>query len=220
MTDCEYDYIIIGAGSSGCVVAGELGADPACRVLVLEAGPAAEDNPETLAAPRYKEAFINEALMWDRVSEPQPGCGGNRLFLGSGRGSGGSGSINAMVYTRGDRLDYAQWRCPGWTWDELAPDFAAVEQRLQISRPPATRFTKTCASGDWVVDFLRDGSGELYFVLAEVELPRGVTAPSSIAEEIAPHVLHVVERSDSRFTNKRLTDIVYASALYDEISKS
>lgn len=83
-----------------------------------------------------------------------------------------------------------------------------------------TRFAKTCASGDWVVDFLRDGSGELYFVLAEVELPRGVTAPSSIAEEIAPHVLHVVERSDSRFTNKRLTDIVYASALYDEISKS
>jgi CYTH domain-containing protein len=51
-----------------------------------------------------------------------------------------------------------------------------------------TRFAKTCASGDWVVDFLRDGSGELYFVLAEVELPRGVTAPSSIAEEIAPYV--------------------------------
>ena len=155
MTDCEYDYIIIGAGSSGCVVAGELGADPDCRVLVLEAGPAAEDNPETLAAPRYKEAFINEALMWDRVSEPQPGCAGNRLFMGSGRGSGGSGSVNAMVYTRGDRLDYAQWRCPGWTWDELAADFAAVEQCLQVSRPPATRFTERCIAAAEQTDFRR-----------------------------------------------------------------
>lgn len=155
MTDFEYDYIVIGAGSSGCVVAGELGADPACRVLVLEAGPAAEDNPETLAAPRYKDAFINEALMWDRVSVPQPGCLGNRLFLGSGRGGGGSGSINAMVYTRGDRLDYAQWNCPGWTWDELLLDFDAVEQRLQLSRPPAGRFTRTCITAAEQADFRR-----------------------------------------------------------------
>jgi len=155
MQDFEFDYIVIGAGSSGCVVAGELAADPACRVLVLEAGPAAEDNPETLAAPGYKDAFINEALMWDRVSERQPGCAGNRLFLGSGRGGGGSGSINAMVYTRGDRLDYAQWRCPGWTWDELLPDFAAVEQRLGLSRPPPTRFTQACIAAAEQTDFRR-----------------------------------------------------------------
>ncbi len=155
MQNSEFDYIVIGAGSSGCVVAGELAADPSLRVLVLEAGPAAEDNPETLAAPKYKDAFINEALMWDRVSEPQPGCAGNRLFQGSGRGSGGSGAINAMVYTRGDRLDYAQWRCPGWTWDELTPDFAAVEQRLGVNRPPATRFTETCITAAEQTDFRR-----------------------------------------------------------------
>ena len=151
----EFDYIVIGAGSSGCVVAGELAADPARRVLVLEAGPAAEDNPETLAAGKYKDAFINEALMWDRVSEPQAGCAGNRLFQGSGRGSGGSGAINAMVYTRGDRLDYAQWRCPGWTWDELLPDFTAVEQRLELNRPPPTRFTQACITAAEQTDFRR-----------------------------------------------------------------
>ena len=82
-----------------------------------------------------------------------------------------------------------------------------------------TRYANSCASGDWVVDFLRNSDGELYFVLAEVELPRGVSAPSSILDEIAPFILHAVEPMDSRFTNKRLTDVAYASALYNEISK-
>lgn len=81
-----------------------------------------------------------------------------------------------------------------------------------------TRYAKRNDAGDWVVDFLRDATGELYFVLAEVELPRGQAAPSSIAAEIAPFVLHAVAASDSRFTNKRLTDVAYASALYREIA--
>lgn len=81
-----------------------------------------------------------------------------------------------------------------------------------------TRYAKRDDSGDWVVDFLRAESGELYFVLAEVELPRGVAAPSAIAAEIAPFVIYAVAASDSRFTNKRLTNVAYATALYREIS--
>lgn len=81
-----------------------------------------------------------------------------------------------------------------------------------------TRYSKQDGHGDWVVDFLRDSAGELYFVLAEVELPRGVAAPSAIAAEIAPFVLHAVAPADSRFTNKRLTNVEYASALYLEIA--
>ncbi|MEQ1819451.1 MAG: hypothetical protein ABL871_12650 [Terricaulis sp.] len=81
-----------------------------------------------------------------------------------------------------------------------------------------TRYAKRDDAGDWVVDFLRDGAGALYFVLAEVELPRGVEAPSVIAPEIAPFVVHAVAATDSRFTNKRLTDVAYASELYREIT--
>ena len=151
----EFDYIVVGGGSAGCVVAGELAADKNVRVLVLEVGPAAEANPETLVAAEYKYAFINEQLMHDRVSVPQAGCAGNRLFMGSGRGSGGSGSINAMVYTRGDRQDFDEWRCPGWSWDELCPAFTAVEQRLNIHRLPPTRFTETCISAAEQASFAR-----------------------------------------------------------------
>lgn len=151
----EFDYIVVGGGSAGCVVAGELAADKNVRVLVLEVGPAAEENPETLVAAEYKYAFINEQLMHDRVSVPQAGCAGNRLFMGSGRGSGGSGSINAMVYTRGDRQDFDEWRCPGWSWDELCPAFTAVEQRLNIHRLPPTRFTETCISAAEQASFAR-----------------------------------------------------------------
>jgi choline dehydrogenase-like flavoprotein len=151
----EFDFIVIGGGSSGCVLAGELARRAAVRILVLEAGPAAEEHPETLRAAGYKQAFINDALMWDRVSERQPGCAGNRIFLGSGKVSGGSASINAMVYTRGDRRDYAEWDVPGWRWEDLEPDFRAVEERLGVRRMPPTRFSETCITASEQIDFRR-----------------------------------------------------------------
>ncbi len=83
-----------------------------------------------------------------------------------------------------------------------------------------TRYAKRLPSGDWVVDLLRDGQGAVYFVLAEVELPRGEAAPASIPEEIAPHIVHAVDALDNRFTNKKLADITRAAALYAEISGS
>ncbi|MFO0573217.1 MAG: GMC family oxidoreductase [Polyangia bacterium] len=151
----DFDFIVIGGGSAGCVVAGELARRAAVRILVLEAGPAAEEHPETLRAEGYKQAFINDALMWDRVSERQPGCANNRIFLGSGKVSGGSASINAMVYTRGDRRDYAEWDVPGWRWEDLEPDFRAVEERLGVRRMPPTRFSETCITASEQIDFRR-----------------------------------------------------------------
>src|SRR6185436_17082675 len=106
--------------------AGELGPDPSVRVLILEPGDAAEEHPETLDAGRYKEAFAHPRLMWERHSVPQPGCGGRRLFMGSGKGVGGSGAINAMVYLRGAVHDWRSFRMPGWSWDDVAPDFARL----------------------------------------------------------------------------------------------
>jgi len=108
MTAERYDYIVVGGGSAGCIAAAELSRDPALSVLLLEAGDRAEAHPETLRADGYKYAFANDALIWERFSVEQPQCGCQRLFMGSGTGLGGSGSVNGMVYIRGAREDYVE----------------------------------------------------------------------------------------------------------------
>ena len=99
----RYDYIVVGGGSAGCIAAAELSADPSIKVLLLEAGDRAEAHPETLRADGYKYAFANDALIWERFSVKQPACGRQRVFMGTGTGLGGSGSVNGMVYIRGAR---------------------------------------------------------------------------------------------------------------------
>ncbi|HZS37627.1 MAG TPA: GMC family oxidoreductase N-terminal domain-containing protein [Polyangia bacterium] len=163
MSDPEFDYIVVGAGSAGCIVAGRLSADPSVRVLVLEAGGAAEENPETLRADGYKKAFINDRVIWERFSVPQAECSGAQLFMGTGRGVGGSGSVNAMVYTRGSAIDYAMWKVAGWDWPHVTADFVELERELDVHRQPPTRFTEACiaaaeASGFRRKEDLNDGT--------------------------------------------------------------
>ncbi len=150
----RYDYIVAGGGSAGCVVAAELAADPAVRVLLLEAGPRAEDHPETLRADGYKDAFVNDAIFYERFSEPQKGCGNQRVFLGSGKLLGGSGSVNGMVYTRGAREDFAEWPA-GWRWDDVRPDFEAIEKTLRLHRREPTAWTEACISAAEACGFER-----------------------------------------------------------------
>ncbi|HTJ82005.1 MAG TPA: GMC family oxidoreductase, partial [Polyangiaceae bacterium] len=140
--ETTHDYVVAGGGSSGSIVASELAASGA-TVLLLEAGDAAESHPETLRADGYRQAFVNDALMIPRFSAPQPGIGSRRIFLGSGRGLGGSGSINAMVYTRGSRQDFAAWG-DGYRWEDVVPHFEALEARLRPNRRDKTRFTEAC----------------------------------------------------------------------------
>ena len=137
-----FDFVVVGGGSAGCIAASEL-ADAGHRVLLLEAGPAAEAHPETLHADGYKDAFRNDAVIWDRFSEPQRHAGGQRVFMGTGSVLGGSGSVNGMVYTRGARLDYEEWPA-GWRWDDVASDFEALEARLRVRRRAPTRWTEAC----------------------------------------------------------------------------
>ncbi|MEC8024574.1 MAG: GMC family oxidoreductase N-terminal domain-containing protein [Myxococcota bacterium] len=141
----EYDYIVVGGGSSGCIVAAELAKNPQVQVLLLEGGPSAEDHPETLAADGYKEAFINDSVMGERFSTPQPHAAKNRVYAGTGTVLGGSGSVNGMVYTRGSKLDYDEWPT-GWKWDDVVPDFEAVESILRPNRRPPTDWTSACIS--------------------------------------------------------------------------
>ncbi|OUS24631.1 hypothetical protein A9Q99_23985 [Gammaproteobacteria bacterium 45_16_T64] len=139
----EYDYIIVGGGSSGCVVAARLAEQHAGSIVLLETGDATDRNPETMQADGFTDAFANDNVMWDRLSAPQQDCRKRSLYLGSGTGMGGSGSVNGMVYTRGDKRDYDQWPS-GWKWKDIAPFFTEVETRLKVKPRAPTEYTETC----------------------------------------------------------------------------
>ena len=118
-----YDTIIIGAGSSGCVVAYRLGADTNRKILVLEAGRAAPINSDV---PSDWVTMFNTAADWGYYTEPQAGCRGRRIFWPRGKMVGGSGALNAMIYIRGLASDYDAWEkmgCAGWGWQYVFPTF-------------------------------------------------------------------------------------------------
>lgn len=151
----DHDYVVVGGGSAGCVVAGELARRNLGSVLLLEHGERAERHPETLRVDGYRHAFINDSLMFERHTVPQTGCDGRRIFVGSGRGLGGSGSINAMVYLRGAREDFAQWGVDSWRWEALLDDYLQLERRLVIERRAPTAFTEACIDAAGEAGFRR-----------------------------------------------------------------
>lgn len=151
----RHDYVVVGGGSAGCVAAAELAA-AGKRVLLLEAGPAAEEHPATLDADGYKDTFVNDAVFFDRFTVPQAHCGGNRVFIGTGRVMGGSGSVNGMVYTRGARQDFDEWPA-GWRWSDVVPDFEAIEARLRPRHREPTRWTRACISAAEACGFRHRG---------------------------------------------------------------
>jgi choline dehydrogenase len=123
-----YDYVIVGAGSAGCVLAARLSEDPDVSVLLLEAGPA--DTWDNIHIPLGVTALAHSAVDWDFSTGCEPHCDGRRIHLPRGRTLGGSSSTNAMVYIRGNRADYDGWRdagCGGWGYDDLLPYFLRAE---------------------------------------------------------------------------------------------
>ena len=130
--DGEYDYIIAGAGSAGCLLANRLSADPAKRVLILEAG--GNDNWIWFHIPvGYLFAIGNPRSDWCFKTEPEPGLNGRSLNYPRGRVIGGSSAINAMVYMRGQAADYDHWRqlgLNGWGWDDVLPYFKRHENHF------------------------------------------------------------------------------------------
>src|ERR1700733_10809936 len=143
----DYDYIIAGAGSAGCVLANRLSADPGKRVLLLEAG--GRDNWIWFHIPvGYLFAIGNPRSDWMFKTEPEAGLNGRSLNYPRGKVIGGSSAINAMIYMRGQAADYDHWRqlgIAGWGWDDVLPFFRKHENHFMGES------TAHATGGEWPV---------------------------------------------------------------------
>ncbi|HET9104507.1 MAG TPA: GMC family oxidoreductase N-terminal domain-containing protein [Solirubrobacteraceae bacterium] len=124
----EADYIVVGAGSAGCVLAARLSEDPSVRVTLVEAG--GRDRSINIKIPAAFPNQFHTKLDWDYQTEPEPGANGRRLYVPRGKSLGGSSSMNAMLYVRGRPLDYDLWvkaGAEGWGWADVLPYFMRSE---------------------------------------------------------------------------------------------
>jgi choline dehydrogenase len=149
--DGEYDYIIVGAGSAGCLLANRLSADPGKRVLLLEAG--GRDNWVWFHIPvGYLFAIGNPRSDWMFKTEPEPGLNGRSLNYPRGKAVGGSSAINAMIYMRGQAADYDHWRqlgLPGWSWSDVLPYFRKHEDHFMGESE------HHAVGGEWRIEYPR-----------------------------------------------------------------
>lgn len=133
------DYVIVGAGSAGCVLAARLTETPGVTVALIEAG-GADTNPWIRVPLGFGKLVRNPSVLWDYRTEPEPALGGRQLSFPRGRVLGGSSSINGLVWLRGARQDFDGWAeagASGWSFDEVLPYFRRSERMLAQSEDPA-----------------------------------------------------------------------------------
>ncbi|GLR53247.1 choline dehydrogenase [Shinella yambaruensis] len=166
-----YDFIIIGAGSAGCVLANRLSADPANKVLLLEAG-GKDLNPLFRLPMLMGKLFHSGIYNWHYHTEPEPHLNGRSLYWPRGKVLGGTSTINGMIYVRGNRHDYDRWAqmgAAGWSYDEVLPAFLRSEAHVQ--RNGAFHNTEgeltVCRARGWngLLDVFNQAGGEAGYPL-------------------------------------------------------
>jgi choline dehydrogenase len=129
----EFDYVVVGAGSAGCVLANRLSADGRSTVLLLEAGP--RDRYPWIHIPiGYAKTMFHPSLNWRFYTEPEPNMNGRKVYWPRGRTLGGSSAINGLIYIRGQREDYDHWSAlgnPGWSYADVLPWFRRLEHNVR-----------------------------------------------------------------------------------------
>jgi choline dehydrogenase len=187
-----FDYLIVGAGAAGCVLAARLSEDPRVRVGLLEAGP--PDGRREVAIPAAFARLFRSELDWGFWTAPEAGLDGREVFFPRGRTLGGSTSINAQMYVRGHRADFDAWG-PGWRYEELLPYFRRAEDN---ARGP-DRFHG--AGGPLRVEDQRDPN-PLTLAFCEAAVEAGIPANGDVngAEQGGVGVVQVTQRRGRRFS--------------------
>jgi choline dehydrogenase len=193
-----YDYVIVGAGSAGCVLANRLSADPARRVCLLEAGP--PDTSPLIHMPLGLALLARmRGVNWGFATEPEPQLGGRRLYWPRGRTLGGSSSINAMIYMRGHPSDYEGWaQAAGsaWSWPRALELFRRMERNAALSGDPLH-------GGDgelWVGDLPHPNPLSRAFVEAGVEMQLARNADFNGERQEGVGLYQVTQRAGRRFS--------------------